>query len=460
VADFCAEAISRFRSVGARISGGDLLSQEELPGVVPLLARSWPGPTPGGLTGCRGWAAACQALAKEDRVVEQIAAQWAGKRTTAEPAWRLWWSPSAEVSATVPLPAAVWGRFAMRRPQAGLDEQFDHAAAAIYFATHDPAWDPDQLARIARVLPTRYPAQWPARVPPIVQDPDEGSPSLAVLTWGKYGLFKWLNSPPRLAAPLPGPPPDDLGVHLCWVTGYQGVSKEVVWSGLPSLHKKAAGGNRAPAATLAPSVSQASVLQGLIGLVLDDWRSMLAGQALRVKFHLHRDWPQSACADLGPPGRRWKTEALEPAGTVPPAALLGLLFQRCSHVDAASRPFVWPTINRQESGDGDWWCGFILRADLEALGFDGRVGVASAGAAVPPFWLGPANALPDLSQIIVLDPEACSGAVYNLLPSDKSCRLCVIGVPRRQAKRDRSFSCLRQDALQALVGALVARGHF
>jgi hypothetical protein len=202
------------------------------------------------------------------------------------------------------------------------------------------------------------------------------------------------------------------------------------------------------------------VLQAFVALVLDDWRCAVAGRTSQVRFRLHRAWPAPADADAGLPGRRWKTRSREPWGTVPTAAAVRLLFERCTFSAVGRRPLRWEEPEASQLSSGGWWCGFVLRGDLEALSFQVASGLDEVAGIPPAAWSAGRGVLPErLENLTVVDPRDGSVGVYHIQHGERDCRLLSVWTQRTAGVPEVSFANARRQACDLFLNVLMTRGY-
>jgi hypothetical protein len=151
-------------------------------------------------------------------------------------------------------------------------------------------------------------------------------------------------------------------------------------------------------------MSEASTLQGLVALLLDDWREAL--KELPISFYLHRDMPNLAKDLIGWGGQRWKRAAGR--GIPPPAHAIAKLFERrpCTSLRASlSGP--------DKSSENSWYCACLLARELNEFGFMQQA--ADDSSSRGPIWVGSSSSLPRcVSHIILVDPSNGTGSIYRV----------------------------------------------
>jgi len=325
-------------------------------------------------------------------------------------------------------------------------------AGEVYLRASVTKVTDNQSVRIQRLLNRRreYVSQ-PLTTSYEVLDPYHGAITLAMLCMGKYGYFKianrsaiWISNPPSTQ------PPHPIRIHLSWTHTYRSLCCTAPLT-LPLVPNE---GKTAPPLQRCESVIQAttaSILQGVVALLIDDWRSAL--QKLPVFFHLHRGTTQDDGLALGKGGARWREAHRR--SYLPPAHAVEYLFRRPSHMDLAERnEWVMPLCAKESLAD--WWCGCVLASDLGDLGFrleqvpgtpDGRT-----------YWIGRTHRLPlCLSHIIVLDPQQSTRwSICRVRHSDTHELWPIVGCARPEGE-NYPYHDLRHCALDAALSALEVR---
>jgi hypothetical protein len=198
--------------------------------------------------------------------------------------------------------------------------------------------------------------------------------------------------------------------------------------------------------------SAASVLQGLIGLLLDDWRSALLG--VRVQFILSRVWPASAGpADANQlivqPGARWKANA-EEGGRLPPAGACSLLFRRHSAADLCLGRPAWPALSPPHGGP-QWWCGAATTADLMDMGFT----YWEPDEDSPVVWEGPPGSIPPpITCLLGIGPPD-EAQVYRVVRDHARTVLRPEPTSHAAMEDEQGFEAFRLAALDAVLNALL-----
>ena len=231
--------------------------------------------------------------------------------------------------------------------------------------------------------------------------------------------------------------------------------------------------------------SEASIVQALVAMLLDDWRYML--QVLPLEFHLHsltpsRDRhslrPNQDHVYVGEGGPRWRSGDSR-SHRMPPSDVVSLLFRRQSYVDVCGLP-AGPRADEAADGPArrDWWCCVMTATDLQSMGF--RRMPQPDGALSPnagPTWSAPASALHSdsaklsiprqVKHMIVLDFEALNeskkgpdgakkapASVCGTYDVDSGTEIRPIGVRSRDLK-DQPFPLdLRIRALDVVLDVL------
>jgi hypothetical protein len=291
-------------------------------------------------------------------------------------------------------------------------ERFDHAAARLYLGAGTFPVAPDQAAIIQRLKILSEQRSTPLVEEYVKQDPHYGCVSLAALVQGTYGEFLITNNrDPRLNHNPMVPPPIDLAVHLCWGIGYTTASSD-------------------------------HALQGVVALLLDDWRSALA--PLRVNFHAHRMSPRPLSRQLGRTGPRWHDAGGE---SLPPAEAVGILFERANCADAALVD-SW----RIEQGDrGGWFCACLSPGDLPELDFkplDADANLARQS------WVSRRALLPyPISHVLLVPPGPGVGAVMRVVWLTEGVRLEPLDL-RWRGLPNEHYENLRSRALDLLLAVI------
>ncbi len=314
---------------------------------------------------------------------------WRGPRPPAgDPRWR-WWAERGDEPSGDPSVAGLWSRFATEAGSAWLHERLDHVSAEVYL--QGGAVDPtSQQARRLDFLQRRRSEVFFTPMTTCYEelDPFQGAIALSTLSMGDYGMYKianrsavWISNPPSAR------PSHKVHVHLTWTTRFEGLLQSAVWSTL------AEGSEESDSL----EVSAASLLQGIVALVVDDWRSAL--RHLPVQFHLHRDGEDQEGLNLGVGGPRWRGPGARTG--LPPAHVVARIFRRNSLADLAASEADWTVPTGSADNSFHYWFGFILASDLRSLGFrDWRESDGTVRG-----WEGPPGRLPDcLSRLVLLEP--------------------------------------------------------
>src|SRR5438477_913806 len=136
-------------------------------------------------------------------------------------------------------------------------EFFDHEAAGLYLEAADPEVLPDQAAFLRRLVDHRARTFRPLSDSRTEPHPRYGEMAMSALTMEGYLDYMLANDNyPRVTNPVATQPRRRALVHLCWAAGFQAIER--------------AGESGASGAKI-----NASSLQGLVALLLDDWRSAL-----------------------------------------------------------------------------------------------------------------------------------------------------------------------------------------
>lgn len=430
---------------------------------LPPLMAAWPDDAEAPDDAARDWEDAYRFLAADPECYQSGMAAWTSLRAIKADVWKPWPTPTSAVSPE----AVMWARFAADQPGEKLHQRFDHAAAELYLRAADPPPPADLEARLQDERETLSPIDRPFAESVEEQHPFIGAPTVYTYTLGEYGLFKLTNrSDPRLSTPPRANRPQPFEAHLAWSVGYRGLRTPA-----GKLRDGVSGGG-----VIGAEDSQASVLQGVVALMLDDWRSVLARH--RMSFHLHRfgaspgEWtpkPGSAVRAILP-GKRWKDELLatrddRPArtptdaepGALPPFGVTGLLFRRPSLADAGPARWAFDRRGEPVPDARKWWCGVMLREELERdLGFRAQDVIGHEGSPfAPPVWAGPAGSLPRmLRHLIVIDPPRRTGWVMAVDFAAGRIGLRPARAGTDAPPTDDSFADLREAAVNAVADVL------
>ena len=339
---------------------------------------------------------------------------------------------------------ALWDRFKRAGVAGGFEpESFDYAAARLYVTAQDPPPVADHDPRVRQLIRRKQFVSVPLVTAFEEQDPRYGHIVLSTLTKGEYGEFLIVNHlDPRISSPQASIPPYEVAIRLCWGTGFAGVSESYSPDGRERI-------------------AYASILQGLVALLLDDWREAL--RLLPVKFFLHRMRPYRKygrnMVDSIKGGRRWRyLKAKE--SMLPPEDVVGLIFERADTA-SVSLQRKWQ-VDQNQSSDRGWWCGFVLRRDLRELGFVERISGLRHDGRQMLGWEAERSALPGrLSHVIVIDEPAGQGNILRVHSSPGGLGRMTLYPMRRYhhlAKDDDySFRALRKAALNLALDELQAR---
>jgi hypothetical protein len=451
--EFCSAAPEKLRRLSFR-QGATPTSRDYL----SLLIAAWPGRQPAG-PWAGPWERAYQELA---RVPNRVLQAWEATRTLDRQAWEEWW-PGPVAPPSLSLPPALWARFTSARPGLPLPEKFDHEAAHLYLTAEDVGLLPHQVVKIHRLQSLRAEEGRVQTDSYEEQTLYEGAHSLSTLTLGEIGDHKFAQgTDPRQGAPPRAQVPPTLRVHLCWLLGYSALLETVPapWLGYPLE------GEAPPPRQPAPQVNQSSFFQALMALLLDDWRMALSG--LRVRFHVHRISPEQSSAEAGRPGGRFKALAREPAGGLPSAELIALLFERLDHAQLALAQLAWKKVPGQRPGfvssmgtqasptPPGWWCGCVRVEDLPDLGFHGPPGAARDHGHRPPTWKATGGGLPrEVSHLLVVDLPGQTGWIYRVVRVEGECQLRPLPLRHQRATGQVPFAALRHAAIDTLLDVLL-----
>jgi hypothetical protein len=324
-------------------------------------------------------------------------------------------------AANAALPLKVWRLFAQDAGPLHIPERFDHRAGHGFAFAEDPPVTLDQKRKIYRLLFRRKMlVSSPLVTSWEEQDPFYGRWVLSTLCYGKYGDFKIINNNhPRLNNPPSTLPPKTAHIHLCWGIGFAGVA-------------------------------QASALQTMVALLLDDWRDAL--QRFRCRFFLDRLSPLPRTVDAGFAGTRWRDLK---SHSLPPARVIGSCFLRANYADLAVAG-EW-SISGNAVAALSWRCAFLLECDLPDLGFRPAVSYGLAGPAAEG-WVaeGPSRLPAGIDHVIVVPPEEGPGQFLKVVSSGEEKRLEPVR-RRPYAITDKDYWRLRVVALDLLLEELWAR---
>jgi hypothetical protein len=321
-------------------------------------------------------------------------------------------------------------------------ERFDHSAAEFYVTAQDPspATDDDTRVRklILRQLSVRIP--WTDEFSEL--DPRYGKITRSTLANGDYGEFQIVsNRAIKLFKPQTSIPPRVLRIHLCWGVGLAGIAAYHV------------------AAKDTPPRADASVLQGLVASLLDDWQLALGWlpDNLRVKLFLHR-MHDPAYVEVETSRRRWRLNTAEESPLR--AEVVRLIFKRSDAV-TVSYAKNWE-LNNKTAGGIAWRCGCLLRDDLKGLGFVEMKSFARQDYSNSLGWESYSSPLPaNLSHVITVDPSTgdCSILAVFATPGNTG-RMTLQPLrryPCQTSKHDLSFCALRVAARKFMLDEVQAR---
>jgi hypothetical protein len=448
-----AEDVSVFQSYLSEAERADLAtpSKANEPDYLPFLMSA--APFAKGDVSTEVWRKAYALLLKSADHKHRILTAWQSYRCFDRNLWS-WWE---DVLLTNPphddaSPAGLWSLFATETGAAWLQENVDHVASEVYLRAAATKVTDSQSVRIQRLLKRRREyVSHPLTTSYDELDPYHGAVTLAMLCMGEYGLFKianrsaiWISDPPSTQ------PPHPVRIHLCWTHAYPGLYHTALFT-LPLVLD---GGNVAPqgeGVEQAIEGTGASILQGVVALLIDDWQSAL--QKLPVFFHLHRGTTADNGLPLGKGRDRWRDANRH--SYLPPAHAVAYLFRRPSHVDLADQA-LWRMPPMAEDTLVDWWCGCALSSDLGDFGFKLKKDPASHDG--PMYWTGPTDRLPScLSHIIVLDPQRRTRwSICRVRRSNCHELWPTVGCTRPEGE-DYPYHELRRCALDTALSALEAR---
>lgn len=401
-------------------------------GVVQLLVAVWPS-LPGSPLDT---VSAFSALDSDD-LADSILARWSAEREESPSQW-LRWFPSQAKPMMPPAAGLMWSLFAEAEGTEWLDERFDHEAARVYLDAHDPKLSPEQQRRIQRLQRRRPSSESVPFADAYVEpDPYSGAIMIATLAAGETGELKIVNrSDPRVSNPPPALPPRPFDVHLHWGHAASGLASDIE----APRYRDSNEPDRL--------VSAASLLQGFVALVLDDWR--FAVRQLPIHFHLHCGVPNPERDRLGLGGPRWKDVFKGGKADPPPLQVVGRLFRRCSWLRLSAVGFSWGGVLFKRG----WFCAVLLETDLREFGFEPRFHDWYAES----LWTAGQSALPTcMDTVFLLAPERASGRVLSVRRLTERGGLVLLPVARHPSETkgaDPSYLELRSRALDTLLDAL------
>jgi hypothetical protein len=423
---------------------------------LPLLMRVWP-KNVGAEKNYWGWGEAYSKLLSDASARASIYSRWKSRRNQSAELWKQLWiaEPKPQHKHSDYAQSGMLSLFSTESKVKHVYEQFDHAACWMFLETEDTRLLADQSRRIHRLRQRRKQfISMPLTLSYEEQDPHHGQTALVTLCYGKYGNFKIVNhSDPRISNPPASIPPNGIKLHLLWSSGYAGITK---------LHhvtidkRDSQQGRDEEAKPVAASSSEASTLQGLVALLLDDWRAAL--EDLPVSFYLHRDRPNLKEDLIGWGGARWKKTTAK--GIPLPAHVIRRLFERrlCTTLKAElSGP--------ERESEYDWYCACLLARDLKDFDFEQQVEQQDQPDSTikkEAIWFGPANSLPGcVSHVIVVESPDGEGNIYKVwrsLGAQEPLELHPLPLREfEEKKNDTSFIDLRTCALDIVLDVLEAR---
>lgn len=405
----------------------------------PLLMSAWPGTIPRNVP-ITTFAKAFNSLLDDDKLIQRILDAWKGKRQISLEQWNYWF-PGKLAYSSPSYESGIWGNFATGKSLLGLHERFDHMAADMYMESEDIGMSSRQQHRIKLLLRRQKAANTPLPTSYEEQDPFRGAISLSTLVQDEYGDFKMVNQiDPRISNFPPSFPTQLIKIHLCWAAAHKGVAQNFFTPQANNINGSI-------------KISAASILQGFIALVLDDWRNALA--ELPVEFFAHNNRP-NAFEDMGAGGERWKQQA-KLHKRMPPSNFVSCFFTRTNWMEVTYE-FLWQGSRRYS----EWWCACLLEDDLEEFGFtrqshsttfakDSQIEVRK------PLWVSNEKSFPDfIDRVILLNPANQTGKICLVIREKpglvKLSQLNATSETKR-AKRP-SYLNLRTAALDVLLDVL------
>jgi hypothetical protein len=443
------------RHLGVRPTLRNARPPSLLPNYLETLLQDWPA-TPAEDARSLEWKKAYATLLAASGARAQIRAHWAGPRDTDLAHWKRWFPNQPRSQDGRPCASAMWDLFARLPDQDELHERFDHDAARIYVDAVSPDFLDDQQARI-ELLRRRDQLKLD---PPEGYDslnPYSGETTLSTLCQGSYGDYKRVNrSDIRISDAVPTLPLSPIEIHLCWANGYTGLSLEHPCSpGHRSAGRSDTQARLNPRQEAHSLVTGASTLQGVVALLLDDWRFML--RDLPLEFYAHRGPPDLRGDRLGPGGERWNTRKQGQDGR-PPWIVVSRLFERRTWDNAGVQDLRW---SPPASAFG-WWCAVLLLQDLAEFGFREQPELPAVDLPQQG-WLAEGNALPScISHLIAVMPPDQGGRIFQVFSSrDRQGhdQAELRPLPERQSLAqgaDSSFRTLRIMALDVVLDVLRA----
>jgi hypothetical protein len=409
LADFCWNICRRY------------LLEKEREYCLPLLLNVWPYQNDSS-NDFNKWEKTYNELLFDENSIGEICGYWSNGRNFETELWRKWWPNNIQEvnNEKERIKAAImWSHFTSANGNKFVHEQFNHHAAEFYINADDFQPLSDQNRRIKKLIRQKRENINPETTSYEIQTRYYGQIMLQTLCYGVYGEFKIVNrSDPKIGTPPTNFPRRKLHVHLCWANGYTGIDTSVIYK---------------------TNTDSGSILQGLMGLLIDDWREKL--KDLPMYYHLHRAWPSPMSVDIEKGGRKWNNLG---KFSMPPANVTNILFRRNTYIDL-SRKMKWDIKSDKLSNNSGWWCACVLSCDLPELGFiqtnqDGIIGQS--------IWKGNDSVLPEyISHVMVIDSCEKKWSICQV----KNTELILL---RKENNDDLSFCSLRRTALDLLLNLL------
>jgi hypothetical protein len=399
--------------------------------IVPALVSAWPTV---GMPDAAEWGRICAAL-QDLETTRKVILNWSAGRDTAPGRIGEWLREPGAATHAGGFWSAYLGKLTNSPERAWLSATFDHEAARMYLEAVDPEITSDQKRRIAR-LRRRRKSDELSRFPTSYEEvnPHSGAWMISTLMLEDLGEYKIVNgSDPRISSCPPALPPNEVGVHLCWAVGNEGLKRYE-----PSAHM----GSKAPNSGLRRSL--ASRLQAFSALLFDDWRCAL--RDLPVTFSAHSG---SESDELGAGGSRWRPGA-SGVGAMPPPQAVRRFFRRCSWASLPQRGLAWKT----KATSVNWYCLVVLPEDMKEFGFDLRQPAEDAQRSR--YWEASISALPaGIDVVIVLGPSNRESDLCRVSWSNSCVRLTPVRSWRLDEEQpDTAYVEVRTVALDLLLDAL------
>jgi hypothetical protein len=419
------------------------------------------------------WAAAMDELSlKHQQEIEQL---WCGPRSTSDSLWKWWPARNSSESDTAPSVAGtLWSCVAAQSGTSDVAANFDNWSAEYFFNADDPHPMPDQRRKILTLLQQYKQVFELIKEVPDDQDPHIGEIPLSVLVKEPFEevivtvMNHWTS---YLNNHRSKRPPRKITIHLCWANDYWAENNTHPWRRSKRgsiVHVESPAGREGWFKDASPDCPLMSTLKGLVGLTLDDWRSITSiVKKVPIRFKLHDSARNEVNSGEIRPGGRWKPRVA--AGTPMALPALGLVLSRLSVIRSARA--------RLELGMGiaaeklltpppqDWYCGFVLKHQLNDFGFipvrkDGasgsQTGLIFRGGRMP--WR--------LHHLIVVNEPFGAAEIFQVKEpaGDGAMELWRRPVRRglleaidSEEKCDPSFLAMRCEAIDVLLEAIAMR---